>query len=600
MSTAIELREVALDVVFPRAAIPMVLMQPLVEMALDRQPYCWLPAKVVPQCDAVHRTLAIASVQRACFTVFPEYSLHGLEGVRVVHQAVCSDSWHANSVVIAGVDGLGRDTYKTVWDLLRPSDPISGSEPQHVSTYQWVNCCVVWVKEASGSVRAFVQPKLTRAWLEQQVRFGAMRTGQGVYVFRGGYEPDSYPCRFLCLICFDWIGEDGGQSALGRVLAGLNARWQEAGTPNPLHWIFVPQCNDKPCHSLFLTATSEFFLSGNHPFVERRDGVVVHANCASPSRRARVGSFGFSSVVFHPDTFDCTGDRPATVCYAPKRLRQSEILMRCQDVVFREMGPCIHSMRVRVPKYARHDAAGRAPPVDMPSVHPLSPVEDARAPAGPVPASVKWLLDCLDELRSLDDGSAASPLMPAAVTRQQEVIDAWRCLPSDSIESRTLLASCVPDKEEEHKRRSDPDDWATPEEEALATAIHASAIAAVGGAFSPGEGDLHGSGRARDRLFDLAVVCGRSHAGCLDHFRRNRARLPRYPVLLVTRDANNNPVCPRTVRSITDAPEPTQGQPASFTNPQSNVRHVGYRQLFDWFIDGNSPTDIEDKLYEVL
>ena len=77
-------------------------------------------------------------------------------------------------------------------------------------------------------------------------------------------------------------------------------------------------------------------------------------------------------------------------------------------------------------------------------------------------------------------------------------------------------------------------------------------------------------------------------------------RLPRHAVLLVTRDTENNPVCDRTIRSITRGTEPRIGGTVSVTDPESSVRHVGYRQVLDWFLNGNIPSDIEDKLYAVL
>lgn len=601
MSSVIELKEVTLDLVFPRDAIPIVLMQPLVKLTLDREPYRWPSTEVASQLDAVQRTLAIASSQGARFTILPEYTLPGLDGVRVVHQAVSDTSWPANSVVIAGVDGLDCNAYKTVWDILHPCDPIVGSEPNFLTDCEWVNCCVVCVKESSGTVRTFVQPKLTRAWLEQQVRCEAMRTGQGVYIFRGGYEPDGYPCRFLCMICFDWIGEDGGQSTLGRVLAGLNERWQLAGTPNPLHWVFVPQCNDKPCHPLFLNATNAFFLSSDHSFVERGDAVVIHANGASRFRCAHPDSFGFSALVFPPDTFDCDGDRPATVCYKPKHLRQSDILQRCQDAVFREMGPCAHSIRVRVPKYARHDAAGRRPPVDYPAVHPLGEVNDARLRGKPVPASTKWLHDRLDETESLSAQYVASPLSAATATKQQEVVQGWRAIEWDCIERRVLLAGCVPDKESEHRRKPDPDEWGTQEESALTNVLHASTVAALGSTFAPSVGSNHGRGEVRGKLFDIAVLCGCSHVDCMDHFMRNAGRIPNHPVLLVTRDKNNDPVSERTMRRVWDIPDMnTRSQGAAFAAPDSQLKHVGYRAVLDWFINANTGSDIEDKLHELI
>ncbi len=599
MNNGIDVKEVSLGVTFPQASIPIVLMQPLIKGFDNLEPYCWPAESVGIQRDAVRQTLEVALDRQAQFTIFPEYSLPGLSGLEIVDAAIRQDLWQTNSIVIAGVDGLDCEQYSSVWERLRPEDPLPGSEPKDLSAAEWVNCCVVWVKEASGHVRVFVQPKLTRARQEQQVRCLCMRTGQGVYIFRAEYGLDGYPCRFLCLICFDWIGVDGGVSALDGVLERIDEIWKP--DPRPIHWVFVPQFNKKPCNPLFLNATSEFFHSGKYSFVERRDAVVVHSNSASEFRRAHRDSFGFSALVFHPNTFDCDSDRPATVCYRAEHLRQSDILKRCQDAVFREMGPCIHSMQVRVPKFARHDAAGRKPPVDNPAVHPLGSDSDARTPGQPVPAGVKWLHDCLDVTGSLAEQYPEAPLKSTAEVKQREVMLSWCDIECGSVEKRVLMATCVLMKEEDHHRNIVPDDWAMQEENALTCVVHASTIVAVGGTLSASEGSNHGRGEVLGKPFDIVVICGHSHIDCKEHFRLNREPIPNHPVFLVTRDKDNTPVCERTVSKITDVPgSSVRSEGITFTDPETHIKHVGYQQVLDWFINGDIESDIEKRLYELL
>ena len=195
-----QISEITLEVEFPQTAIPMVLMQPMIEIGLDSEPYRWLADRVDAQCQAVQRTLEVAKDQQAGFTVLPEYSVPGFAGAKIMNEMINDPSWHKNSVVIAGLDGLDDSQYRSVWELLTPTEALPGTEPANIGKHEWVNCCVIWVKESSGTVRAFVQPKLTRAWLEQQVRCESMRIGQGIFLFRAKYHNDGYPCRFLCLI----------------------------------------------------------------------------------------------------------------------------------------------------------------------------------------------------------------------------------------------------------------------------------------------------------------------------------------------------------------------------------------------------------------
>ena len=95
----------------------------------------------------------------------------------------------------------------------------------------------------------------------------------------------------------------------------------------------------------------------------------MHVNTAVSKLPSRTGDGGFSACVFSPSApLDCDGCRP-TVCMQPKSLRGSQNLGRCKDVVFREMGECIHVFRVRVPRFITPDATDRTYPLVNAQVH---------------------------------------------------------------------------------------------------------------------------------------------------------------------------------------------------------------------------------------
>jgi hypothetical protein len=113
----IHVEEHELDITFPSTTVSFVLMQPFVRFSQPiREPYRWADTEAPAQHDAIRRTLqlAIQDDNVPHFLVFPEYSIPGLAGVAIIGEMVRSDQWPSNTVVIAGVDGLTPDEYRTL------------------------------------------------------------------------------------------------------------------------------------------------------------------------------------------------------------------------------------------------------------------------------------------------------------------------------------------------------------------------------------------------------------------------------------------------------------------------------------------------------
>ncbi len=234
----------------------MVLMQPYCRLEKPSvQPFRWDEKFIERQSERITRTLELAKHpdNKAHFTLIPEYSVPGIDGARHVYDTVAADSWHVNSVLVAGVDGLTRDEFAELLDSLHPENEadLTGC----VSEHEWVNCSLTIVKEASRCVRTWIQPKIAPAELEQFTAADSMYQGTGINLFACKFDNDT-PCHFASLLCFDWVGRVQGCSVREAFLNELNTLW--GGTRQPLHWMFVLQHNEAPNHYTFIDSTKQF------------------------------------------------------------------------------------------------------------------------------------------------------------------------------------------------------------------------------------------------------------------------------------------------------------------------------------------------------
>ena len=260
------------------------------------------------------------------------------------------------------------------------------------------------------------------------------------------------------------IGSPGFQNktVYEEVLYQLNQKWD--GSPEPLDWTFVIQHNRAPNHASFLHNTFRFLTDPiTYQFVNRNDAAIVHINTAVSHEPARSGFGAYSACVFSPRTqFDCNCCRP-TVCMQPVGLRQSDILARCKDIVFREMGECIHSFQIRVPRFVIPDATDRSFPLVNASVHGAYDLNDPRLSGNAIPASVKWindLLDIIDRVSGTDLNGC--PLQAQAEKVEPDIITALRYTEPNIIEGKMKLA--VTDFSKGDKTRAEnilknPDVW---------------------------------------------------------------------------------------------------------------------------------------------
>src|SRR4030067_1611285 len=168
----IEIKEVQPNITLPIGGIGIVVLQPFIELGGD-EPFRWLNNEKAKQIERITRTLEIArQVDHGCekthFTIFPEYSIPGLEGVEKIQEILESGSWKPGTFVIGGVDGLTKNDYLILCGQ-DYTEVFPQSRPENVSTTQWVNCCITWVKDSDGSLKKWIQLKLVPSWLERKI-----------------------------------------------------------------------------------------------------------------------------------------------------------------------------------------------------------------------------------------------------------------------------------------------------------------------------------------------------------------------------------------------------------------------------------------------
>ena len=260
----------------------MVLAQPYLPNTYltGTEPYRFTDQAKPRQFLAIARTLEVAlqaphGLRKTHFTVFPEYSIPGADGIAEIERVLGSDRWPTGSVVIGGTDALTRDEYLHLLEQDSTHVDATCNGAGAVSKNHWVNCAVTWIK-STDSLERWIQPKLHPAWDERNVRLEQMFCGGSVFLFSGRLETDNTPFQFATLICYDWIASIGGQVPVQALLADIHSRAD--GYQQPLSWVFVIQRNRRPSDESFLTGIIDFFDQTKSPNAIRTNACLIFAN----------------------------------------------------------------------------------------------------------------------------------------------------------------------------------------------------------------------------------------------------------------------------------------------------------------------------------
>jgi hypothetical protein len=576
-------------IILPSDRVGMVIVQPHLHLT-EHDPFRCLREHKDRQLAALQVALDVAILKthgadKTHFTILPEYSIPGLEGVAQIEARIATPAWPAGTIVIGGVDALAKVDLTTLAGQPHTYIDAVHNALDRMGQNEWANCSVTWTKATDGTIEKWIQPKLSAAWPEETITYNEMFRGNSIFAFKGPLT-DGTSYRFSTLLCFDWVGAIDNKLPWLWALEDLEAQAVASDGDLSLSWFFVIQCNDKPSHPTFLNQVPEFFRATRLPRVRRDRTCLVFANCAGKAVPGPCETFGGTSLIFTlRTTFSEETSRP-TVSKGGERFRRSTLLGNFRDAYFREKGACIHSF-IQVNPDQAGGADARAFAVEHPFVFPIEPtLVDPRAPSDIVPACVKWVNDELDRAEALTVPGDAFPLAPEAAPAQAATISQLRKLDAEAICNTVTLSRAQHPAESnasgsQGKNPDDADLWEQAHIDALNHVVQTLTLMRLATEITIISGNRgHAALAINDQAVDLVAVRGRSHRDCSEHLKTFKDR-ERRKVLIVSRDRNNS-LLDKTERSFLHS-SGSIGQDQNITDPHSGRFQLDYQTLLQLF-----------------
>ena len=580
----------------------MVLAQPHLTLT-PHEPYRCTDQSRPRHLEAISAAIAVArnashGAEKTHFTVFPEYSIPYPDGIELVERNLLQGEWPNQTIVIGGTDGLSTAEYSSL--AAAPNTHVE-VDPATVPPDQWLNCGIIWTKAGDGTVERWLQPKLCPSWLEQNVVDRTMHRGSSVFVFSGEYDSGAQ-YRFAVMVCFDWIATVEGTKTWRAIIDELSQRSTDIKAEISLSWWFVIQHNRRPSDESFMAEVNDFFDQTIATNVRRDRTCLVFANSAGRPQPGKVHHYGNSSVIFAQQTLFRMPRCHATFCTGGYRFRGHRVIRHHKDFLFREGGSCVHSFEQLNPDSIVPGAPGSAIALRNPFVHPLGCHTDPRIPAGVVSASVKWLNDELDTIESFAHRCDDAPLAATVRTTCEHVMTGLRSIPGDRVDGAVTLAcpATPPDESDTvDLEAATADEWGDVERDAIVHLVDTVSIVALfSDHYSVAETARHATMSIRELNFDVVAVRGKTHPICLEHYAEVLPR-GRWPVLLVSRDPDNNEWTPR-FGSYLESPDRGYQSQRDFTQPPSVAWHVGYKNLLDIFRESTTVEQAQEAFNEKL
>jgi hypothetical protein len=599
----VDLRPDPYGVILPRDRIGIVMAQPHVPDSClsSDEPYRWVEQAKPAQLAVLTETLTVArethhGVCKTHFTIFPEYSIPGLDGVGVVESVLNCDRWPTSTIVIGGTDGLTKSEYRQMADgqFTHIDEPQNGHD--RVPDDEWVNCCVTWVKATDGNVHKWIQPKLHPSWPELKIQYEHMFRGRSIYLFQAGCDNGS-TYRFATLVCFDWIALIEDMTPCQCLLSHMDKRAN--GNILPLNWLFVIQRNPKPSDDAFLIKVREFFDRTSYPHVLRDKTCLIFANTAGLAVPGPADQFGASCLIMSPASLFVEPPCPPTFSNGGPRFRDGKTLLesaQLQDTFFRERGACIHSFAQNSPETNAPGPPGRKPALENAHVFPVSKVKEPRAPGSHVPAVVKWVNDELDGFECLPSPGEAAILAPEAKIAHSRIVAMLRPMsPQQLARAIQLAVERFPRPENGSEDSSKPpnaDAWGKVESGALEHLVQSLDILSLAfPTLTVGHMPPHATILIEHSVVEVFAIRGSTHEACIAHSRVLPLNLQRR-VVVVSRDPHNTLYLDR-FGSILDAEAPPLTDEAKFARPLAGFVYIGYQNLFEIFRHATAPVDIK-------
>jgi hypothetical protein len=585
-------------ILLPHDRVGIVIAQPYLTLTQQE------PFRTVPACkpELLTNLTATLTVSRTAphqagkthFTIFPEYSIPGLDGVDLIDAALADQQWPTGTIVIGGVDALSKADFASLAGRAGSHLDTEHNGLGNIGADEWINCAITWTKAADGTVDRWLQPKLWPAWEEQDISYQNMYRGKSIFSFKGDLS-NGLRYRFSSLICFDWIATIGAKQSWRWALDDLSAQAGEGELA--LSWMFVIQYNPRPSHPTFMSAVVSFFDGTVVPKVQRDRTCLVFANSAGKPVPGRSEYYGGTSLVFSPKTlFQETASRP-TVARGGQRFRGNQLLNPFRDTYFREKGACIHSFVQINPDSVTAGAANRSFAVDRPFVFPLAASLDPRTPSNLVPACVKWINDELDDITSLSDLQPAGDLGARADAAHAASIQELRALLASSCDRVIRLATARDGQASGRVASEDgADAWDADERGAIGHVVNTLDLFGVCGGVTVGDQDAgHATVSIDGKTLDLLAVRGRTHDLCHKYAQTQFTPNTRRQAILVTRDRDNLPRKRRS-GSILQTSAPKLGEERKITDPESAIIHVDYQGLIAAFNDAATVEELSQKV----
>jgi len=542
----VAIEEHEIDLELPSDNIGIVVMQPFVVLR-QNEPFSWVNGSKAKQIDRVLKTLQIAvDADHACdkthFTVFPEYTIPGLEGVVKIEEILNSEAWKPGTIVLAGIEGLTKKDYSELCKGERTTVH-DDNLPQKMRGDEWVNCAITWLKPSdsqNGSqIYRWIQPKLCPSWPEEDITHHSMFQGKCIYLFQASLE-NGRAFRFMSMLCFDWIGSIGSAKGISAILEKLNTTWKHDPDGKPIHLVFILQNNPKPNHANFLCNAYDYFHAGNYQFVNREKSALLFANSAGAAVPGPCSSYGCTSLVFSSDApYDTTCSPPSYAVYT-KELRASDVLRTCKDALLREKGQCAHSFRLQQPISSGQAPSEKRRPLSLVSVHALDDgLQDPRIPGGQVAAIVKWTNDRIDELTEIPSPEDS---IGALVNSQQAIVlDQIRSCHADRLTRMLILGT-----EKMSSEQSKKVDWWTEREKTSLESITMSLT--LISCFQPvtiKDAKAHAYIKDSETIIDIIVVFGDNHKENLAHALEFYPGRTERGYFIISRDKKDTPLSDR-------------------------------------------------------
>ncbi|MDP2940517.1 MAG: hypothetical protein Q8O13_10695 [Candidatus Omnitrophota bacterium] len=601
------INEINLNVTVPETGLCISQMQPFVEL-VGSEPYRWQQDKKSQQLDRISRFMNIAmgfdDTGKSHFTVLPEYSIPGIEGIEKVNQFLTDVSWASETIVIGGVDGLSKNEYTTICNntisIVSPDNA-----PNQIADGKWINCCITWVKDRNGDVRRWIQPKLSPSWSERRITHSEMFCGRSVNLFTIKFTNNT-ECKFFSLICFDWIGAiNGAGNGVFEVLNKINQLWQASNSKKDINLVFVLQCNDEPNHRNFLENACNYFEDRRtNPFITRDQSILLFMNTAGLDKPGKTSRYGFSSLIASPlSPFDNNNCCPLCFSSDTTKLRNSDNLGRCEEALFRENGACFHLFNFRPPSFIPTNPGNRCLFLDEAKVYSIDDgIDDPRVPGGPVAASIKWVNDEIDTIEPITLRIQNYHVQREVNQSHENLSKEIRKVTAEHLCKYVQYSYC---KYTNSDDKIVPvihfvDKWDDGEKVGLQTVIKTLSIIGTCNTLNISGATGHSTMTIGTNVIDIIVVHGgKDHKECLEYGKKFLPSPARYAIV-ITKDLEDTLLDAKTDRSILNNQEPFSERGPNITNPDDRFIHRGYQNIKECYRGATSVDNLKEQLARLL